>query len=400
MTYTCTRCDDTYTENIAAALGHNYGVRVTTEPTCKKNGVKTYTCTRCDDSYTESFKLEMKSSETIYNESLKSVGEITVYNKSKISVGVGSCFAIDRKGTFVTNYHVIKEAYYAKITVGNYEFDVEEVLACDEDKDLAVIKAKFEKYDGSKVTPVTICHESPVGGWTVYAAGSPKGFSMTFTSGVISSPSRDIEGVKCIQHDASISNGSSGGPLYNSYGEVIGVNAWSYNGGNNLNFAISVSELDKLDYSSPISLKELYESNETYQYEEVEEVEPNNSISTAQAIDGGAAVIMGSLEDGKDVDFFSIKVSPMYAVAAVIIDSEYELTDVELDILYENGEVLSSAMLTVIPGYGDVPAKMAMYINASKADATIYIRVKYSDSSNKPSDERLYGVIVYCDSIV
>lgn len=393
MTYTCTRCGDTYTENTAAALGHNYGVRVTTEPTCKKDGVKTYTCTRCDDSYTESFKLDVKTSEAIYNESLKSVGEIKIYNKSKIATGLGSCFAIDRKGTFVTNYHVVEEAYYAVITVGDFSFEVEKVLAYDEEKDIAVIQASFGKYDSSKVTPVKICHETPVGGWTVYAAGNPKGFSLTFTSGVISSPSRDIDGVKCIQHDASISNGSSGGPLYNPYGEVIGVNAWSYSGGNNLNFAISISELDTLDYSSPLTLPELYEQNQTTDVV-VREVEPNNSISSAQTIEGGQALVLAEISNKSDVDYYAVTVKSGQAIAAIIIDADSTL-DLDVDIVNSRAGILATSMVTVVPGYSDVPVKTSFYINTSKSDVTVYIRVKSSGQTS--SDSLNYGLMVYCD---
>ena len=74
---------------------------------------------------------------------------------------------------------------------------------------------------------------------------------LTFSSGLISAAPRTIDGVKYVQHEAPISTGNSGGPLINKYGEVIGINTMYVNNAQNLNFAIHLSELDNLDYSTP-----------------------------------------------------------------------------------------------------------------------------------------------------
>ena len=68
----------------------------------------------------------------------------------------------------------------------------------------------------------------------------------TFTGGMVSSVSRTIGLIDCIQMDSAISSGNSGGPLVNEYGEVVGINAFSYINGENLNLAIKVATLDKL----------------------------------------------------------------------------------------------------------------------------------------------------------
>lgn len=78
-------------------------------------------------------------------------------------------------------------------------------------------------------------------GDTVYVAGNPEGLEGTFSQGIISA----VRG-RYIQITAPISHGSSGGPVLNQKGEVIGIAASSFNEGQNLNFAIGVSDLQLL----------------------------------------------------------------------------------------------------------------------------------------------------------
>ena len=83
-------------------------------------------------------------------------------------------------------------------------------------------------------------------GDTIYAFGSPIGFTSTLSQGIISSADREVDGRLCVQHDASITHGNSGSPLINEFGEVIGVNTFTYEDSQNLNFAVAISELDNL----------------------------------------------------------------------------------------------------------------------------------------------------------
>lgn len=97
-------------------------------------------------------------------------------------------------------------------------------------------------------------------GETVFAVGNPKGLEGTFSQGIVSSI-RDIDNKQLLQITAPISPGSSGGPVLNSKGEVVGVSVATFKGGQNLNFAIPscyLTELLKGDHSDkPIELSRL-----------------------------------------------------------------------------------------------------------------------------------------------
>jgi hypothetical protein len=194
------------------------------------------------------------TSEQIYAMAEKSVGEITTYNQRGDGEALGSCFAISQDGRFVTNYHVIDGAYSAEIAVNGTTYDVSSVLAYDKDLDLAVLKV-----NGRGFSSVVIEKKNINGGETVYAVGSSEGYTLSFSTGVIASPDRVIDGVHYIQHEAAISHGNSGGPLYNEYGKVIGINTMTNIEGQNLNFAVACSELDKLSYGQTLTLAEFYE---------------------------------------------------------------------------------------------------------------------------------------------
>lgn len=196
------------------------------------------------------------TSEDIYELSKKTVGEVVTKGKSGSEIALGTVFCIAKDGKFVTNYHVIEDAYSAVITIGSKEYNVSKILACSEDKDLAILKVN--NYNGNAVT---ISKSSIVGGEKVYAVGSSEGFTLSISEGIISSPNRDIEGVKFIQHTSPISHGNSGGPLFNKKGEVIGVNTLTHTEGQNLNFAVNVSEINTLDMSKPLTMAAFYEQN-------------------------------------------------------------------------------------------------------------------------------------------
>lgn len=251
----CAVCNDKLlTKTIPARGTHNYAEKVTTEAFCVSDGVKSFTCTDCGDSYTESFKSQVYTATELYENYTNSVGEIITYDKSGRELSLGTGFVYSSDGEIVTNYHVIDEAYSAKIQLSGVTYEVQQVLAYDKDIDLAILKISAKD-----LTPVKVCEHDHKVGQIVYALGSSRGLTATFSEGIITYANRENDGVTYTQHDAPISNGNSGGPLINQYGEVIGINTLTVRESQNLNFAINVSEINNLNRGSSLTMAELYE---------------------------------------------------------------------------------------------------------------------------------------------
>ena len=170
----------------------------------------------------------------------------TVYLEMQDSKGVplgfGSGFFV-RDNLIATNYHVIEGAARGRAKlVGRFStYTIEGVTATDKTNDLALLKVTV-----SGINPLPLGNSSDVKiGETVYVTGNPKGLEGTFSNGIISSR-RDPYTKERLQMTAPISPGSSGGPVLNSKGEVVGVSFMTLVGGQNLNFAIPSRYLTEL----------------------------------------------------------------------------------------------------------------------------------------------------------
>ena len=247
----CSRCGwEKSAKEVTSALGHSYTSTVTVNATCSQNGTRKYTCSRCSSSYTESIVLTEYTAGEVYNLAKKSLAEIAVYDKNEKALGLGTGFVFSSDGQIVTNYHVIHGASFATVTIGSTVYNTVTVVAYDKELDLAILKI-----NANNLQAATLCTQEHAVGKTVFAVGSSKGLTGTFTQGIITYANRNVDGVSCVQHDAAISGGNSGGPLFNSYGEVIGINSWTLTDSQNLNFAISVRELSKLSYTNAKTLQ-------------------------------------------------------------------------------------------------------------------------------------------------
>lgn len=246
---TCSVCSATEGE----ASGHTYTSETIEEASCQKSGTVRYTCSGCGNTYTEKYDFKTYTATEIYDRSKVFVGEVTTYDKNGQGLGIGSCFVITTDGGIITNYHVIEDAYYAMVALNGKEYEVEYVLAYDKDIDIALLKI-----DATGLTTAKVCMNAHNVGETVYALGSSKGLTLTFSDGIISYSDRVIDGVSYTQHDAPISGGNSGGPLINAYGEVIGINTWTVRDSQNLNFAINASELNNVAFCEPMTMQQFY----------------------------------------------------------------------------------------------------------------------------------------------
>jgi putative serine protease PepD len=182
----------------------------------------------------------------IYRRAYRGVVEITVTEggtSSPIPGGgqaqaQGSGWVYDTDGHIVTNDHVVNGSTTIKVRFWDGKTYPATVVGTDKSTDLAVIKVDAP---ASELYPQTVGDSKQLQvGDGVVAIGSPFGLEETVTSGIVSALHRAIQGVTnftindSIQTDAAINHGNSGGPLLNTQGQVVGVNAQikSDSGGN------------------------------------------------------------------------------------------------------------------------------------------------------------------------
>ena len=204
--------------------------------------------------------------EDIAEKALAATVYLEMKDKNGKTLGIGSGFFV-KPNLIATNYHVIEGA--AKGTaklVGKYTtYNIEGVTATDKTNDLALLKVT-----AYGIKPLSLGDSDAVRiGATVYVAGNPKGLEGTFSDGIISSR-RDKDTKERLQMTAPISPGSSGGPMINRKGEVIGVSVAVHRAldAQNLNFAIPSKYLKALleqsKLAKPLSQGKQSISAETY----------------------------------------------------------------------------------------------------------------------------------------
>ncbi len=188
---------------------------------------------------------------------------VTVYlqmtdNNGK-PLGIGSGFFV-APNLIATNYHVIEGAAKgtAKIVDRYRKYDIQGITAADKENDLVLLQVTTVY--GIKPIPLGDSDKVRIGE-TVYVTGNPKGLEGTFSDGIISSR-RDKDTQERLQMTAPISPGSSGGPVLNRKGEVIGVSVAVHRAldAQNLNFAIPSKYLKKL-IARPGTTKPLGKTN-------------------------------------------------------------------------------------------------------------------------------------------
>jgi len=179
--------------------------------------------------------------------------DLFTLNVIQIPEGTGSGVVWDTNGNVITNFHVIQNADAAQVTLADQSNWKARVVGVAPDKDLAVLRID---------APATRLRPIPIGtskdlqvGQGVFAIGNPFGLDQTLTTGVISALGREIESVTrrpiqgVIQTDAAVNPGNSGGPLLDSAGRLIGVNAAIYSPSGasaGIGFAIPVDTVNRI----------------------------------------------------------------------------------------------------------------------------------------------------------
>jgi serine protease Do len=168
-------------------------------------------------------------------------GQMPDQRQPRKSEGAGSGVVISKDGYLLTNHHVIAGATEVTVTFADEEEYQAAIVGSDPKTDLAILKVDREKPFQSAVLGDS---DQLRVGEPVIAIGNPFGLSHTVTSGIVSAKGRVIGAGPYddfIQTDASINPGNSGGPLFNSRGEVIGINTAIIPNGQGIGFAVPVN---------------------------------------------------------------------------------------------------------------------------------------------------------------
>lgn len=259
--------------------------------------------------YTVKINVKKLTAGDIYNKCQPATVQLNVTKMSSKSVGSGF---FTKSGILVTNYHVVKGASKIEVvTSSNQTYDVTTILGYDETYDIAILQINAETQF------LTTAAGGVTTGETVYALGSPLGLSSTITSGIVSTASRISDGCDYIQITAPISKGNSGGPLINGVGEVVGINTLITSNGQNLNFAVNINQLNKVNINSPILAADFYKKNdEPIMITEISS--KSGQSSTAQVIDNNT-IVEGSLTGSDNMyDFYHFTLTESSKVTSIL----------------------------------------------------------------------------------
>ena len=173
-----------------------------------------------------------------------SVVVITTYDEAGKALGQGSGFFVGKDGQLITNRHVLYGASHAQVkTADGKEYPIQKIIAEDKEGDLIRFSIDIPP---NVVSPLTISGDTLEVGAQVVVIGNPLGLEKTVTDGIVSAVREIPSFGKIVQISAPISPGSSGSPVVNRKGEVIGVATFLLREGQNLNFAVPSERIAKL----------------------------------------------------------------------------------------------------------------------------------------------------------
>ena len=194
----------------------------------------------------------------VYAENVNSAVGITTsitttnyYGYTTKAAASGSGFIYSEDGYIVTNYHVIDDSDSITVTTYDNKSYAAKIVGCDESSDIAVLKI-----DAEGLQPVTLGDSDAlcVGDY-VLAIGNPLGeLTFSLTMGIVSALGREVtfssgSTMALIQTDAAINSGNSGGPLFNMYGEVVGITNAKFSS----NAMSGSASIDNIGFAIPIN---------------------------------------------------------------------------------------------------------------------------------------------------
>lgn len=156
----------------------------------------------------------------------------------------GSGFFVDNNCRLVTSRHIVHDAARSELRMHDGQLlRIKKVVGEDVQADLSIVQVDCGEL---KIEPLTLRTEAPEVGESIVVVGSPLGFGASATNGIVSAVRVLPEAGEVVQITAPISPGSSGSPVFNMNGEVIGVTRSAREDGQNLNFATAAKRVQTL----------------------------------------------------------------------------------------------------------------------------------------------------------
>lgn len=188
----------------------------------------------------------------------KAVFQILSYDEHGVCHASGTGFFIDSIGTGISALHVLKNAKLVVIKrIDGKVFPIRKITGVCEECDMIEFSVDQKSPYKYFINPTNFL---PKKGAQLFIIGDPEGYHHTVTTGILSAV-RDDDGVKTIQTTASISQGSSGSPLMNMSGQVIGVVSYSDSRGEDLNFAYSIDCKKKMERDNLLDISKYYKKD-------------------------------------------------------------------------------------------------------------------------------------------
>jgi len=196
---------------------------------------------------------ENVSRSVVYITRVQHVRDFFSRNVMRVPQGTGSGFIWDDQGRVITNYHVIRGAQEALVTLGDQRSFSAKLVGASPEHDLAVLQIDVPENLPPPV-PIGSSAELRVG-QAVLAIGNPFGLDHTLTTGIVSALNRTVDNEQggtidnVIQTDAAINPGNSGGPLIDSAGRLVGINTMIYSPSGayaGIGFAVPVDTINRV----------------------------------------------------------------------------------------------------------------------------------------------------------
>lgn len=317
---------------------------------------------------------------------------IKTFDEDGEPIGSGTGFNIESSGIIVTNYHVIQGATTIKCSVNNSTtYDVQYILNYNVMKDIAILKLK----DTSNLPFLSLGDSDKLElAEEVVAIGNPLELQNSVSTGIVSGL-RVLFGMSYIQTSAAISPGNSGGPLINSYGEVIGITTMSMANTQNINFAVPINSVKKL-FPTAAMIPLIAASSEEFVFEESE---PNNTLEKAADYPPNSTM-EGTIKDEKDLDYFKFNLTNKCKVILVGISEGAFLTeesqdDLSIALIDNNSKQIAKSVSQVESEF------KTQNLTIELEPGSYYILIKsaegYKADEFKDNSSNEYGIIFLTD---